>query len=256
MKADATNQKRYAIILAGGDGTRLSEITRRISGDSIPKQFCPLIGDASLIEQTRFRVSLAVDKNRIRILTVLNRVHERHYRDLVNEILPENRVIQPANRGTADAELIYVRGIPPDATYRFKHSLIRDAAYGALLRSRRKELHSQIAEILGQQFPERVASAPELPARHYTEAGLLEQAISCWHRAGQASIERSANAEAISHLTKGLEVLELLPDGSERVQQELALLTNLGAAFIAAKGCAAPEVKTNLCASARALQPQ
>jgi mannose-1-phosphate guanylyltransferase len=75
MKADATNQHRYAIILAGGDGTRLSEITRRISGDSIPKQFCPVIGNTSLLEQTRLRVALAVDKNRI--LTVFNRAHER-----------------------------------------------------------------------------------------------------------------------------------------------------------------------------------
>jgi mannose-1-phosphate guanylyltransferase len=103
MKAYVTNQTRHAIILAGGDGTRLSEITRRISGDSTPKQFCPVIGNTSLLEQTRLRVSLAVDKNRI--FTVLNRAHERHYRDLVNEILPEKLVIQPANRGTAPAIL-------------------------------------------------------------------------------------------------------------------------------------------------------
>jgi mannose-1-phosphate guanylyltransferase len=103
MKADATNQNRHAIILAGGDGTRLSEITRRISGDSTPKQFCPVIGNTSLLEQTRLRAALVVDKNRI--LTVLNHAHERHYRDLVNEILPENLVIQPGNRGTAPAIL-------------------------------------------------------------------------------------------------------------------------------------------------------
>jgi mannose-1-phosphate guanylyltransferase len=103
MKAYATNQNRHAILLAGGEGTRLSDITRRISGDSTPKQFCSVIGNTSLLEQTRLRISLAVDENRI--LTVLNRAHERHYRDLVNEILPENLVIQPANRGTAPAIL-------------------------------------------------------------------------------------------------------------------------------------------------------
>ena len=103
MKAYATDQNRYAIILAGGDGTRLSEMTRRISGDSAPKQFCPVIGNTSLLEQTRLRVSLAVDEKRT--LTVLNRAHERHYRDLVNAILPENLVIQPTNRGTAPAIL-------------------------------------------------------------------------------------------------------------------------------------------------------
>jgi mannose-1-phosphate guanylyltransferase len=103
MKAYATNQNRHAIILAGGDGTRLSEVTRRITGNATPKQFCPVIGDTSLLEQTRLRVSLVVGENRI--LTVLNRAHERHYRDLLNEVLPGNLVIQPANRGTAPAIL-------------------------------------------------------------------------------------------------------------------------------------------------------
>jgi mannose-1-phosphate guanylyltransferase len=103
MKAYATIQNRYAIILAGGDGTRLSEVTRRITGDAVPKQFCPVIGDTSLLEQTRLRVSLVAGQNRI--LTVLNRAHERHYRDLVNDVPPENLVIQPANRGTAPAIL-------------------------------------------------------------------------------------------------------------------------------------------------------
>ena len=103
MKAYATNRNRHAIILAGGDGTRLSEVTRRITGDATPKQFCPLTGDTSLLEQTRLRVSITVDENRI--LTVLNRAHERHYRDLLSEIQPGNLVIQPANRGTAPAIL-------------------------------------------------------------------------------------------------------------------------------------------------------
>jgi mannose-1-phosphate guanylyltransferase len=103
VKAYATNRNRHAIILAGGDGTRLSEVTRRITGDATPKQFCPLTGDTSLLEQTRLRVSITVDENRI--LTVLNRAHERHYRDLLSEIQPGNLVIQPANRGTAPAIL-------------------------------------------------------------------------------------------------------------------------------------------------------
>jgi mannose-1-phosphate guanylyltransferase len=106
MKVCATNQSRHAIILAGGDGTRLSEVTRRISGDTTPKQFCPVIGNTSLLEQTRLRVSLGVGEDRI--LTVLNRAHECHYRDLLDEILLENRVIQPANRGTAPA-VLYAR---------------------------------------------------------------------------------------------------------------------------------------------------
>jgi len=96
MKAYVTNQTRHAIILAGGDGTRLSEITRRISGDSTPKQFCPVIGNTSLLEQTRLRVSLAVDKNRI--FTVLNRAHERHYRYFARgDIEPSDPARVPRN---------------------------------------------------------------------------------------------------------------------------------------------------------------
>jgi len=147
--------------------------------------------------------------------------------------------LQDAIHSATDAELVYVRGIPPDATYQFKHALIRDAAYEALLKSRRKELHSQIAEVLRVQFSERITSAPELLAHHYTEAGLIDQALPYWQRA----IERSANMEAISHLTKGLELVELLSDGAERIQQELTIQTILGPAFIAAKGYAAPEVE-------------
>ncbi len=103
MKFYENNQNRCAIILAGGDGRRLSEVTRRITGYTTPKQFCPLIGSTSLVEQTCLRVSLAIDEDRI--LAVLTRAHERHYRDLLKKILPENLVIQPANRGTAPAIL-------------------------------------------------------------------------------------------------------------------------------------------------------
>ena len=151
--------------------------------------------------------------------------------------------LQAAIRSATDAELVYVRGIPPDATYQFKHALIRDAAYEALLRSRRKELHSRIAEVLVRQFPERVTSAPELLAHHYTEAGLIEQAIPCWQNAGQRGVERSANTEAISHFTKALELLKSTADTPERIQQELRLQIAMGAPLIAARGYGAAEVE-------------
>jgi mannose-1-phosphate guanylyltransferase len=103
MKVYPKNQNRYGVILAGGNGTRLLEMTRRISGEATPKQFCPVIGNSSLLEQTHLRVSLLVGESRI--LTVLNREHERNYRNLVNGVLLENLLIQPANRGTAPAIL-------------------------------------------------------------------------------------------------------------------------------------------------------
>jgi predicted ATPase len=142
-----------------------------------------------------------------------------------------------------DAELLYAQGAAPSSTYLFKHALIRDAAYEALLRSRRKELHSRTAEVLVRQFPDRVESAPELVAHHYTEAGLIAQAICYWQRAGQRASQRSANAEAISHLTRGLELLKILPDSPERIHYELTLQIALGAPLIATKGYAASEVE-------------
>jgi class 3 adenylate cyclase/tetratricopeptide (TPR) repeat protein len=159
----------------------------------------------------------------------------------VHPILEEK--LQRAIRSATDAELIYVRGIPPDAAYQFKHALIRDTAYEALLRSRRKELHSHIAEVLVEQFPETVTSAPELLAHHYTEAGVVEQAISYWQRAGQGAIERSANREAVSHFTKALELVKSTADSPERNQQELALQIALARPLMAVKGYAAPEVE-------------
>jgi predicted ATPase/class 3 adenylate cyclase len=159
----------------------------------------------------------------------------------VHSIAEEN--LQRALRNLADAELIYVRGIAPDATYQFKHALIRDAAYEALLKSRRKELHSRIAEVLVQQFPDVVMSAPEHLARHYTEAGLIAEAIPYWQRAGQRASQRSANVEAISHLSKALEMLKTLEESPSRARQELALQIGLGVPLMLTKGYAAAEVE-------------
>jgi predicted ATPase/class 3 adenylate cyclase len=152
--------------------------------------------------------------------------------------------LQSCIRRASDAELVYVRGIPPDATYQFKHALIRDAAYEALLKTRRKELHLRIAQVLVEQFPERVKSAPELLARHYTEAGRVEQAASYLEQAGRGAAQRSANAEAITHLTKALQLLRTLPDTPTRARQELTIHLGLGVVLIATKGFAASEVES------------
>jgi predicted ATPase len=141
----------------------------------------------------------------------------------------------------ADAELLYERGVAPDATYLFKHALIRQAAYDALLRSKRRQYHRKIAEVLQERFSDIVEVQPELLANHYAEAGLIEQAIPYWQKAGARAAQRSANMEAISHLSQGLELLKTLPDTPERSQQELALQTTLGSVLIGTNGYAAPE---------------
>ena len=140
------------------------------------------------------------------------------------------------------AELVFQHEQPPHASYQFKHALIQDTAYESLLRRTRQRHHRQIAEVLETQFPETVASRPELVAHHYTEARLAEQAIPHWQQAGQGAAQRSANVEAVSHLMKGLELLKTLPDTSERVQQELTLQVTLGPALMATKGIVTPEV--------------
>jgi len=138
---------------------------------------------------------------------------------------------------------VFQSDIPPQARYLFKHALVQDTAYQSLLKSRRQQLHQQVAQVLVDQFPQTVETQPELVAHHYTEAGVAAQAIPYWQQAGQKASQRSAHVEAISHLTKGLELLKTLPDTAERTQQELTLQVTLGAPLRANKGFAAPEVK-------------
>jgi predicted ATPase/class 3 adenylate cyclase len=141
-----------------------------------------------------------------------------------------------------EAEIVFQRGVPPQAMYTFKHALIQDAAYQSLLRSTRQQYHQRIALVLKAQFPAIVDQQPELLAHHYTEAGLLPQALPYWQRAGQRALERSAPAEAISHLRQGLTLLQTLPETPERVQHELTLHLALGPALMATQGQGAPEV--------------
>jgi class 3 adenylate cyclase/predicted ATPase len=141
------------------------------------------------------------------------------------------------------AELLYQRGLPPGAVYIFKHALIQEIASQSLLKRARQQYHQQIAQVIEERFPEISETQPELLAQHYTEAGVMAQAIPYWRRAGQRAIQHSAYVEAIGHLTKGLEVLKVLPDGPERSQQELGFMTILGLALVATKGQANEEVE-------------
>jgi class 3 adenylate cyclase/tetratricopeptide (TPR) repeat protein len=154
-----------------------------------------------------------------------------------------------------EAELLYRRGRPPRSRYRFKHALIQDAAYASLLRSTRQQVHQQVAHLLETRFPELVETQPELVAHHYTEGGCPEQAIVYWQRAGQRASERSANQEAIQHLTQGLELLSILPETPARHQHELAVQMALGPALMVLKGLGHPEVEQAY-ARARALCQQ
>ncbi len=133
--------------------------------------------------------------------------------------------------------------LPPQSTYIFKHALIQDAAAQSLLKSTRQHYHQRIAQVLEVQFPETAETQPELVAHHLTEAGLIEQAVAYWYKAAQRAVERSAHVEAVAHLTKGLELLQTLPETPDRVQREVNMSIALGVSLSATKGHAAPEVE-------------
>jgi TOMM system kinase/cyclase fusion protein len=165
--------------------------------------------------------------------------------ELLQAVSPwDEATVQRGLHQLVEAEFLYQQGLPPQATYVFKHALIQDAAYQSLLRSTRQQQHQRIAQVLEARFPEIVVTQPELVAHHYTEAGLSAQALPYWQRAGQRAIERSAHLEAIGHLIQGLGVLATLPDTPERLRHELDLQSALGLAFMATKGYGAPEVGT------------
>jgi class 3 adenylate cyclase/tetratricopeptide (TPR) repeat protein len=144
-------------------------------------------------------------------------------------------------RRLTDADLLYVRGLPPHAIYQFKHALIRDTAYEALLKSRRKELHRLVARTIDEKFPDLKETRPEVLARHWTEAGETEQAIAEWSRAGKAAEARNAFIEAQESLQQALALLNVLSESAERDVRELELLVSFNRVLYVTKGLAAAE---------------
>jgi predicted ATPase len=163
--------------------------------------------------------------------------------ELLRAVAPwDEATLQQGLHQLVETEFLYQQGLPPHATYLFKHALIQDAAYQSLLRSTRQQYHQRIARVLEAQFPETATIQPELLAHHYTEAGLTTQAVVYWQRAGEGAIQRCAHVEARAHLTTGLALVTTLPHTPARHQHELALHLTLGTALMASKGFGAPEV--------------
>jgi class 3 adenylate cyclase/predicted ATPase len=137
------------------------------------------------------------------------------------------------------SELVFRRGVPPDATYTFKHALVQDAAYESLLKSRRRKIHSDIAAALRSRSTLLEVNDPELLAHHYSQAGLAEMAIGYWEKAGDRALGRSANIEALRHYRAALALLEALPPNA-RSAKELTLQIGVGSALTAVEGYGAP----------------
>jgi class 3 adenylate cyclase/tetratricopeptide (TPR) repeat protein len=166
---------------------------------------------------------------------------EFHY-ELLHAVagLPRERLEEAVDQ-LVRSELIFRRGESPHAVYTFKHTLVRDAAYAGLLKSRRVYLHAAIASALEQQFADIAQTQPETLAHHLTEAGLIEKAIGYWLQAGKNAALRSANLEAIAHLQRGIELTGRLPGGENMERSELDLQLLLGPCLIATHGPAASE---------------
>lgn len=152
----------------------------------------------------------------------------------------ETRLQQSLNE-LEEAGLIFRQGELPDAVYTFKHALVRDAAYQSLLKRRRRDLHAQIARVLEEDFQITAENDPEILAHHFTEAGLVEQATDYWLKAGKRALGRSSNAEAVKHLSRGLELIQQLSASPQRDRKELDFHLALGPAVAATEGDAAPE---------------
>ena len=139
--------------------------------------------------------------------------------------------------------MLFSQGVDEHTTYLFKHALVQDAAYSTLLREPRRTLHARIADTLEDRFEEIAETQPELLARHYTDAGLVEKAAAFWGKAGLRSLERSALVEAVAQLTRALDQLAALPGTPALRRKQIELQVALITPLLHVKGYAAPETK-------------
>jgi len=203
----------------------------KVSGREIP---------ATLHDSLMARLDrLGTAKEVIQIGAVIGSEFSYELLHAVHPIAEED--LQAALRKLTDAELLYVRGIAPDAIYQFKHALIRDAAYEALLKTSRKELHFTVARTISEKFPALKEAHPEVLARHLTEAGETEPAIAEWSRAAKAAESRYAFREALENYQKALALLTTLPASPERDSREIGLRISIVTALFLTRGPSTPE---------------
>lgn len=163
---------------------------------------------------------------------------------LVRSIMTKGQEeLDAALQELVDAELLYRRGMPPNADFIFKHALIQDAAAASLLKSHRQQLHQRIATVLLDEYSSVADNRPEQIAHHFTAAANYETAIDWWIKAGSHALEHSASVEAIEHAKQGLNLLQYVSDTERNRCRELYLQMTLGPVLTATKGYAAPEVE-------------
>jgi predicted ATPase len=151
--------------------------------------------------------------------------------------------VQSALSLLVEADIIYQVDISPFIRFAFKHVLLCDAIYDCLLRSKRQQIHADIAAILEHDFPEIADNQPEVLAYHHQEAGHHQLAIHCWLKSGQRAHAHSANVEAIANFRKALQLLNALPETPERTKHEIDIQLALGIPLIAVQGYASPDTR-------------
>jgi len=233
----------------GGVPLFAEELTRLIlegDGRSVAREIPVTLQDSLMARLDR----LGPAKEVAQVAAVLGREFSYELLQAVSP-MPEDE-LQSALAKLADAELIYARGIPPEALYQFKHALIQDAAYEALLKSKRRELHRRVARTIAEKFPAVAEAQPEVLARHWTDAGEAEPAIAAWKKTAVAADVRRAFKEAEEGYRQALAILNTLPESPERDARELELASALVQVLQVARGYSAPE-SVEAAARARAL---
>ena len=195
----------------------------------------PLAIPATLQDSLMARLDrLSSVKDVIQIGAAIGREFSHELLSLVSPLGDND--LQDALSQLVNSELVHRRGQGADTKYVFKNALVQDVAYDSTLKSKRQQLHTRIARALEERFQNDVEIAPELLARHYSEAGLAEQAVESWLAAGRRATGRGALKEAVAHLNAGLEHAKVLADPSLRDRRELDLLLALGTPLIAVNG--------------------
>lgn len=223
-----------AVLEAGGEG----DVQRMVSAAPRPKLVVPATLQASLM--ARLDHLGPETKEIAQIGAAIGR--EFSYELLAAVAQRSDAELRWALDRFSDAGLMFCRGVAPEATFLFKHALVRDAAYGTLLRRQRQQLHGGIAAVLEREFPALAKSQPEMLAHHCAEAGQAERAIELYLAAAKRAVAASSNSEAVGHLTKGLALVEMLPETAQRAA-ELRLRFALSVPLVHLKGYGAPDVE-------------
>jgi len=233
-------------IVAKTDGVPLfvEELTKTVLGSGLvreepdgyvlAKALTPLAIPATIQDSLMARLDrLAPVKEIAQVGAVIGR--EFTYRLLEAVVGGTPLAIQNGLEQLVTAGLLFARGSASEPSFVFKHALVQDTAYASLLRSRREQIHGDIARALSERFKDQADAAPEILAHHFTEAGLISPALANWVAAAEVALARSANVEGARYAETGLALLAKLEEGREREQLELALLLARANALLALK---------------------